>query len=75
MRRSPTLSLSLSATLLALAAGAFGIGVNDFSPRGLLPVNATDLGVSIPTAGLLISAYAVYFIYKVMHAEPPKEGQ
>lgn len=24
---------------------------------------------------LLISAYAVYFIYKVMHAEPPKEGQ
>ena len=23
---------------------------------------------------LLISAYAVYFIYKVMHAEPPKEG-
>lgn len=24
---------------------------------------------------LLISAYVVYFIYKVMHAEPPKEGQ
>ena len=24
---------------------------------------------------LLISSYAVYFIYKVMHAEPPKEGQ
>ena len=24
---------------------------------------------------LLISAYAVYFIYQVMHAEPPKEGQ
>lgn len=24
---------------------------------------------------LLICAYAVYFIYKVMHAEPPKEGQ
>ena len=24
---------------------------------------------------LLISAYAVYIIYKVMHAEPPKEGQ
>ena len=24
---------------------------------------------------LLIGAYAVYFIYKVMHAEPPKEGQ
>ncbi|MFM5377552.1 DUF3149 domain-containing protein [Aeromonas dhakensis] len=24
---------------------------------------------------LLISSYAVYFIYKVMNAKPPKEGQ
>ncbi|WP_368170473.1 DUF3149 domain-containing protein [Aeromonas sp. R4-3] len=24
---------------------------------------------------LLISVYAVYFIYKVMHAEPPREEQ
>lgn len=45
--------------LLALAAGAFGIGVTEFAPMGLLPVIATDLGVSIPTAGLLISAYAL----------------
>lgn len=44
--------------LLALAVGAFGIGVTEFAPMGLLPVIATDLGVSIPTAGLLISAYA-----------------
>lgn len=44
--------------LLALAAGAFGIGVTEFAPMGLLPVIATDLGVSIPAAGLLISAYA-----------------
>jgi DHA1 family inner membrane transport protein len=45
--------------LLALAVGAFGIGVTEFAPMGLLPVIAADLGVSIPTAGLLISAYAL----------------
>jgi MFS transporter, DHA1 family, inner membrane transport protein len=45
--------------LLALAAGAFGIGVTEFAPMGFLPVIARDLGVSIPAAGLLISAYAL----------------
>jgi DHA1 family inner membrane transport protein len=45
--------------LLALAAGAFGIGVTEFAPMGLLPVIAHDLHVSIPAAGLLISAYAL----------------
>jgi MFS transporter, DHA1 family, inner membrane transport protein len=45
--------------LLALAVGAFGIGVTEFAPMGLLPVIARDLNVSIPSAGLLISAYAL----------------
>ncbi|MDG2535667.1 MFS transporter [Sphingomonas sp. HITSZ_GF] len=45
--------------LTALAIGAFGIGVTEFTPMGLLPVIAGDLGVSIPTAGLLVSAYAI----------------
>lgn len=45
--------------LLALAVGAFGIGVTEFAPMGLLPVIAGDLDVSIPAAGLLISAYAL----------------
>lgn len=45
--------------LIALSIGAFGIGVTEFAPMGLLPVIASDLGVSIPTAGLLISAYAL----------------
>lgn len=45
--------------LLALAIGAFGIGVTEFAPMGLLPVIATDLRVSIPAAGLLVSAYAL----------------
>jgi DHA1 family inner membrane transport protein len=44
--------------LLALAVGAFAIGVTEFAPMGLLPVIARDLAVSIPTAGLLVSAYA-----------------
>ena len=51
--------MRLNPPLLALAAGAFGIGVTEFAPMGLLPVIAADLDVSIPTAGLLISAYAL----------------
>lgn len=45
--------------LLALAIGAFGIGTTEFSPMGLLPVIAQGVGVSIPAAGMLISAYAI----------------
>ncbi|NIJ20013.1 DHA1 family inner membrane transport protein [Sphingomonas naasensis] len=51
--------MKLNPGLLALSVGAFGIGVTEFAPMGLLPVIAHDLGVSIPTAGLLISAYAL----------------
>ncbi len=39
--------------------GAFAIGTTEFSPMGFLPEIANDLSVSIPQAGLLISAYAV----------------
>ncbi|MCP3706032.1 MFS transporter [Paraburkholderia sp. CNPSo 3274] len=45
--------------LLALAVGAFGIGTTEFSPMGLLPVIAEGVHVSIPSAGMLISAYAI----------------
>jgi len=51
--------MKINLPLLALAAGAFGIGVTEFAPMGLLPVIAQDLHVSIPAAGLLISAYAL----------------
>lgn len=51
--------MKINFPLLALATGAFGIGVTEFAPMGLLPVIAADLDVSIPAAGLLISAYAV----------------
>lgn len=45
--------------LLALAISAFGIGTTEFVMMGLLPAVAGDFGVSIPTAGHLISAYAL----------------
>ncbi|SEQ92155.1 MFS transporter, DHA1 family, arabinose polymer transporter [Streptomyces sp. yr375] len=45
--------------LLALAVGAFGIGTTEFVMMGLLPDVAADLRVSIPTAGHLVSAYAI----------------
>ncbi|HSY16567.1 MAG TPA: MFS transporter [Jatrophihabitantaceae bacterium] len=45
--------------LLALAIGGFGIGTGEFVILGLLPNVAGDLGVSIPSAGHLVSAYAL----------------
>ncbi|WP_432116846.1 MFS transporter [Streptomyces sp. bgisy032] len=45
--------------LLALAVGAFGIGTTEFVMMGLLPDVADDLGISIPSAGHLVSAYAL----------------
>lgn len=45
--------------LLALAVGAFGIGTTEFAMMGLLPDVAGDLGISIPEAGHLVSAYAL----------------
>jgi DHA1 family inner membrane transport protein len=51
--------MTLNLSLFALAAGAFGIGTTEFAPMGLLPVIAADLHVSIPTAGLLVTGYAL----------------
>ena len=45
--------------LFALAIGAFGIGTTEFVVMGMLPEIADGLGVSVPSVGLLISAYAV----------------
>ncbi|EHR59531.1 MFS transporter [Saccharomonospora cyanea] len=45
--------------LLALAIGAFGIGTTEFVMMGVLPEIARDLGISIPTAGNFITAYAL----------------
>ncbi|WP_037647882.1 MFS transporter [Streptomyces flavidovirens] len=45
--------------LFALAVSAFGIGTTEFVMMVLLPDVADDLGTSVPTAGHLVSAYAI----------------
>ncbi|MEV7090326.1 MFS transporter [Streptomyces sp. NPDC093085] len=45
--------------LLALAIGAFGIGTTEFVIMGVLPQVADSFDVSIPTAGWLVSGYAL----------------
>ena len=45
--------------MLALAAGAFCIGMTEFLPMGLLPDIARGLDVSIPAAGNLVTVYAM----------------
>lgn len=48
-----------SPPLLALALAAFAIGTTEFVIMGLLPAIATDLAVSLPDAGLLVTGYAL----------------
>jgi DHA1 family inner membrane transport protein len=45
--------------VLALAMGGFAIGTTEFVTMGLLPQIADGVGVSIPTGGHVISAYAL----------------
>lgn len=49
----------LRAALLALALGGFAIGTTEFVAMGLLPDIADGVSISIPTAGHVVSAYAV----------------
>ncbi|WP_028696557.1 MFS transporter [Pseudomonas cremoricolorata] len=45
--------------LFALAVGGFAIGTTEFATMSLLPFFAPDLGIDAPTAGHVISAYAL----------------
>ncbi len=45
--------------LIALAIASFGIGTTEFIIMGLLPDLSRDLGVSIPSAGMLVTGYAL----------------
>ncbi len=45
--------------LLALTLSAFAIGTTEFVIVGLIPTVAADLGISLPSAGLLVSLYAL----------------
>lgn len=44
---------------LALGVGGFGIGTGEFVTMGLLPNVAGELGISVPAAGHIVSAYAL----------------
>jgi MFS transporter, DHA1 family, inner membrane transport protein len=54
-RRTPHVMLAT----IALAMGGFAIGTTEFVTMGLLPEMARGVGVSIPAAGHVISAYAL----------------
>lgn len=45
--------------LAALMLASFGIGTGEFVIVGLVPGLASDLRISVPTAGLLVSVYAL----------------
>ena len=45
--------------LLALAISAYAIGTTEFVVVGLLPTVASDLDVSLPLAGMVVSVYAL----------------
>ncbi|HTV70625.1 MAG TPA: MFS transporter, partial [Rhizobiaceae bacterium] len=49
----------MSLPLIALFIAAFAFGTTEFVIAGVLPEVATGLGVSIPTAGYLVSGYAL----------------
>ncbi len=54
---SPQPNMKLA--ILALGLGAFAIGTSEFAAMGLLPWYASDLGISEPQAGHVVSAYAL----------------
>lgn len=49
----------MSLPLIALFIAAFAFGTTEFVIAGVLPQVAEGLAVSIPTAGYLVSAYAI----------------
>jgi len=46
-------------SLFSLFLGTFALGTAEFIVEGLLPPLAADLGVSVPVAGFVITAYAI----------------
>ena len=56
---SPAGRARMPMSVYALTIGSFGIGTTEFIIMGLLVQVATELQVSLPQAGLLISGYAL----------------
>jgi MFS transporter, DHA1 family, inner membrane transport protein len=59
MTNQPAMPHRLGLVLLALAVGSFAIGTTEFATMSLLPYFAGSLGIDAPTAGHVISAYAL----------------
>ena len=57
--RTPSTRVPVGVSLAALSLGGLAIGTTEFASMGVLPGFAAALGVSVPTAGLAISAYAL----------------
>ena len=57
--RSKAVPHSAGWVIFALAIGAFAIGTTEFATMSLLPYFAKDLNIDAPTAGHVISAYAL----------------
>jgi DHA1 family inner membrane transport protein len=57
--RTPSPPAHVGLVLFALAMGGFAIGTTEFAAMSLLPYFAAGLGISEPTAGHVISAYAL----------------
>jgi DHA1 family inner membrane transport protein len=56
---SPPAQASVGLIHFALAVGGFAIGTTEFATMSLLPYFGRDLGIDAPTAGHVISAYAL----------------
>lgn len=53
------LELIMPLALLALTISAFAIGTTEFVIVGLIPTIAQQLGITVPSAGLLVTIYAI----------------
>ncbi len=65
--------------IVALALGGFGIGTTEFVAMGLIQEIAYGVGVSVPAAGHIISAYALGVvvgapIIAILFAKVPRKG-
>ena len=78
-KTSPRSTRHVTLATIALAMGGFAIGTTEFVTMGLLPEMATGVGVPIPTAGHVISAYALGVVFgapliAVFGAKLPRRG-
>lgn len=53
--------MTVQTRLFSLALGAFAIGTESYVVAGVLPTIASDVGVTVPIAGQLITAFALTY--------------